>query len=557
MSLVSATREGVRIPAVLLLVWATMSVLGAGAPGWIDMNENEGYTARHECSFVQAGDRFYLFGGRENARTLDTYDYASDSWTTSAMAPIEFNHFQATEYQGLIWIIGAFKTNSFPNESPAEDIWVFDPARDEWIQGPSIPAGRRRGSTGLVVHDDKFYVVAGNTMGHNGGYVPWFDEYDPQTGDWTALTDAPGARDHFHAAASGDKLYAVGGRLSGGPDGTFAPLIAEVDVYDFTTASWSRLAATSNLPTPRAASAVAVFGGEILVAGGEGNGQAYDTVEGFDPSSNIWSPRASLNFARHGTQAIVSGQGVYVTAGSPSQGGGNQRNMEVYNADAPSGVPSIAGMLSAPAGTLISATSPSTIVLTHDSGNEGVFVNDVTLTGVDAADFTIVSDVVDPFLIRTSGSRGIVVEYSGASEGASASLDVTYGNIDFLTVSLTGTQNSGVPGRSSALLVDKVGTDLDLLWDGDCGGGDRFGIYRGDLALGYNSLAIDTCDVVGNSATISIGPADGEFFLVVPSVGSFEGSYGHGAGCAERMAALVGCHPPTLPDPCAAGCGGR
>ena len=56
---------------------------------WIDKAEDESYTARHECSFVQAGDRFYLFGGRENAQTLDTYDYASDSWTISASAPVD------------------------------------------------------------------------------------------------------------------------------------------------------------------------------------------------------------------------------------------------------------------------------------------------------------------------------------------------------------------------------------------------------------------------------------------------------------------------------------
>ena len=41
---------------------------------------------------MQAGDKFYLFGGRENARTLDTYDYASDIWTRSASAPIPFNY---------------------------------------------------------------------------------------------------------------------------------------------------------------------------------------------------------------------------------------------------------------------------------------------------------------------------------------------------------------------------------------------------------------------------------------------------------------------------------
>jgi hypothetical protein len=393
------------------------------APVWIDKAEDESYTARHECSFVQAGERFYLFGGRESPQTLDTYDYSSNSWTTSASAPIPFNHFQATEYEGLVWVIGAFETNDFPTEDPADDIWVFDPANDAWIQGPSIPVNRRRGSAGLVVYDDKFYVVGGNELGHDGEYRSWFDEFDPATGIWTPLTDAPRARDHFHAAVYGDKLYVAGGRLSGGAGGTFAPLIPEVDVYDFATGTWSTLA--NDLPTPRAAASVALFGGEILVIGGEGNGIAYDTVEALDPLTETWSTRASLNHARHGTQAIVSGQGVYVTAGSPNQGGGNQKNMEVYNADLPSGSASTAGVLSVPLNVPFSG-APELIPLAHVGGNEGIYVESVVLSGVDAADFSITSPVADPFLIPVAGSRDVVVAYTGGGFGAMASLDVTY-----------------------------------------------------------------------------------------------------------------------------------
>jgi len=166
-------------------------VTSANANTWLDLDENENYTARHEASFVQAGDRFYLFGGRENPQTVDTYNYLENEWTTSASTPIPFNHFQATEYQGLVWVIGAFKNNSFPNELPAENVYVFDPANDLWIKGPEIPSERRRGSAGLVEYQGKFYVVGGNTIGHNGGYVAWFDMFDPETGTWTALADAP------------------------------------------------------------------------------------------------------------------------------------------------------------------------------------------------------------------------------------------------------------------------------------------------------------------------------------------------------------------------------
>ncbi|NJL15720.1 MAG: hypothetical protein HC913_23760 [Microscillaceae bacterium] len=214
---------------------------------WTSLPENENYTSRHECSFVQAGNKFFLIGGRENAKIPDIYDYTTNTWTTGAQAPIELNHYQALEYQGLIWAIGAFQNNSYPNEAPATHVYMYDPANNVWIQGAEIPLNRRRGSAGLVLHNDKFYVIGGNTTGHNGGFVNWFDVFDPLTGTWTTLPNAPRARDHFHAAVMNGKLYAAGGRLSGGPGGVFAPLVPEVDVYDFATQTWSQVA---QLPTP-------------------------------------------------------------------------------------------------------------------------------------------------------------------------------------------------------------------------------------------------------------------------------------------------------------------
>lgn len=193
-------------------------------PTWMDNDDVENYIARHECGFVQAGDKFYLIGGSETT-TTNVYDYASKSWSALANpAPELLSHFQGVEYQGLIWVIGALQGSNFPSDIPEDHIWAFDPAAQEWIQGPEIPSARKRGSAGLVVYNDKFYIVAGNTNGHDGGYVSWFDEYDPATGTWTSLQDAPHARDHFHAAVIGNKLYAVAGRLSGGPDGGLNPM---------------------------------------------------------------------------------------------------------------------------------------------------------------------------------------------------------------------------------------------------------------------------------------------------------------------------------------------
>ncbi len=409
---------------------------------WNDQTDDENYTARHECSFVQAGDKFYLFGGRENSTTFDVYNYQAKTWSQiSNSAPQEFNHFQALEHKGLIWVIGAFKTNSFPNELPADNVYAYNPVENVWIQGPEIPSGRKRGSAGLVVHNDKFYVIAGNTIGHNGGFIPWFDEFDPVTGVWTSLPDAPRARDHFHATVLDDKLYVAGGRLSGGTGGTFAPLIAEVDVYDFATQTWSTI---PDLPTPRAAASVASFENELYVIGGEiqvdleGNtiGDAVNITESFNPLTGSWTTKSSLLTERHGTQAIVSGDGIHVVAGSASLGGGGtMKNMEFYGSDNPTGEALTASQLVVSASETIPTGGGLNVPISNTGGNVGIIITDAQLSGANAAAFNIVTDA-SFLLIGPGETSNIVVNHSGAVEGEVASLTLSYDDGSTSVVSL-------------------------------------------------------------------------------------------------------------------------
>ena len=450
---------------------------------WLNLDEDESYTARHEASFVQAGNRFYLFGGRENPRTLDTYDYVQDEWTTATSAPIEFNHFQAIEYQGLIWVIGAFRDNGFPNESPAEHIYIYDPANDVWNQGPEIPVDRRRGSAGLVEYEGKFYVVGGNTIGHNGGYVSWFDVYDPQTGSWTALHDAPNARDHFHATVANNKLYAAGGRLSGGAGGTFAPTIAQVDVYDFATGSWSSLPSSGDLPTPRAGTSTVTFQGNVVVIGGEGDGQAYKTVEQLDPNTNLWTEIASMNHARHGTQAIVSGNGIFTALGSPRQGGGRQHNMEAFNSSTPSGVASSAAAVAFDLNEVVlTSTDVVDVSLNHTNGNQGALLTSISLVGNNASSFTFTNQNVLPNLLAVGASKTISIRARANVDGDFSSLRVTYDDGAIVSIPIRAQfQNSEPQPTTTNLSLGKIAEQSSTSHNGVASravDGDTNGTYR-------------------------------------------------------------------------------
>ncbi|MFB9056371.1 Kelch repeat-containing protein [Mariniflexile ostreae] len=404
---------------------------------WIDKDEDEHYTARHECSFVQAGDTFILFGGRESAQTLDVYDFKTNSWQEAPnKAPKEFNHFQATYYQGFVWVIGAFKTNNFPKEIPEEAVWLYHPPSDRWIEGPQIPENRRRGGAGLVVYEDVFYIIGGNTIGHDGGYVNWFDAYNPKENTWSVLENASQKRDHFHAAVINNTLYAVGGRQSGGEGGVFAPLIATVDTYDFKTQTWSTL--KNDLPTPRAAPSTIAFKDELFVMGGESEkpGPAYTIVEAYNPKTQTWSVKAPMHYPRHGTQAILSGEGIYVTAGSPKRGGGRQHHMEVYHKDQPEGEKLVASELIIPEHVNIPLGSTKKIKIKNTNSNTGSFITSISLVGK-AKDAYRIKSKSAHFLIHAEGNTEILIEHIGEGPYDKALLEIVYNGDIKKTIALT------------------------------------------------------------------------------------------------------------------------
>ncbi|MDF2158411.1 kelch repeat-containing protein [Algoriphagus sp. CAU 1675] len=280
---------------------------------------------RHENSFVELNGKFYALGGRAD-RPVEEYDPVTQTWTALADVPMNFHHFQALAFQNEIYVIGAF-TGGYPHETPIPNFLIFNPETKQWREGPKIPEERLRGSVGVFSRDDKIYLVCGIIDGHWDGHVTWFDEYDPATGEWTILPDAPRPRDHHSATLVGDKVYLAGGRTSHAAIGKVLDLtIPEVDYFDFNTQTWSTVSAP--LPTPRAGTSTISNGTKLVVMNGESNTQvpAHSEVEVLDTQTGTWSKLPNLNQGRHGTGVVYYQGKIYVAAGSANRGGGPELN---------------------------------------------------------------------------------------------------------------------------------------------------------------------------------------------------------------------------------------
>lgn len=290
-----------------------------------------GITPRHEHGYVKLGNLFYLLGGRR-IQPVDIFNPTTKLWTKGASPPVEIHHFQAVPFEGKIYLVGAM-TGRYPTEPPLANVFIYDPAADRWAEGPEIPSGRRRGGAGAVLHNGEIIVIAGITNGHSDGHVTWVDAFNPKTGQWRRLPDAPRARDHFHAAIIDSKIYAAGGRRSSAATGqTFELTVPEVDVFNLATNTWSTLPATGNIPTPRAGAAVEVVRGKLVVLGGESGGQqlAHGEVEALDPATGTWAKLAPLSMGRHATQAILHDGRIYLASGSRTRGATEVDTQEIY-----------------------------------------------------------------------------------------------------------------------------------------------------------------------------------------------------------------------------------
>jgi Kelch motif len=311
-----------RCIVVLLLISYSLK-----AQTWQTLETPTACTARHENALAAVKNKLVLVGGR-GVKPTELFDTQALTWEKKSETPLEMNHFQAVTYQNEVYVLGAFK-GSYPHETPIPNVYIFNPDKGEWRQGPAIPADRLRGAAGCVVFNHKIYLVCGIQDGHWDGHVAWLDAFDPKTNTWSKLPDAPHARDHVSAAVVDGKLYVAGGRRSTAKINQVLNLTEPaVDVYDFKTNTWTTLPESLNLPTQRAGNSAVALGHQLLILGGESGSQtpSHSEVEALDVKKMTWSKLPNLNQGRHGTGAVVLKGKVYTVAGSGNRGGGPELN---------------------------------------------------------------------------------------------------------------------------------------------------------------------------------------------------------------------------------------
>ncbi len=190
----------------------------------------------------------------------------------------------------------------------------------KWTAKANLPLPHRNGKA----------VASGGKVYFMGGYCPETEEereasnyeYDPQKDSWAAKTKIPVGRSNFAIASFGPDIFVIGGD----------PVLPNNDLYVTDEDRWEALAPLS---LPRQHIDGARIGRKVYVVGGlirdptptDDSEQkipkiATRTVEVYDIDENKWGPGHPLPEARHGVQVAVLNGKLYAIGGAYDQSKG-------------------------------------------------------------------------------------------------------------------------------------------------------------------------------------------------------------------------------------------
>jgi N-acetylneuraminic acid mutarotase len=274
-----------------------------------------------ETAALAVDGQVFVLGGFEGLAVTAharIYDVAGDGWSLAPDLPAAVHHANAALVGGTMYVVGDLQTFNF---TPVGDVWAYNPETDaDWSTRPAMPRPRGASVTGVI--DDVIYVAGGLA----GGAVDLVDSYEPSTGTWTELAPLPAPRDHACGAAINGILYVAGGR-TGSPDGP----VPTVYAYDPSANQWTEKAP---MPTGRGGTACGVIDNKLIVVGGEGNDAdpsgVFPQTELYDPATDTWSTHEPMLHPRHGMQAAVWNDQLFVPGGADVQAFGAVSTHDVF-----------------------------------------------------------------------------------------------------------------------------------------------------------------------------------------------------------------------------------
>lgn len=280
-----------------------------------------------EGGIAELDGRVYLWGGFNNGWTWISqrhgyrYDVANGSWHRVADLPAPVTHGQSISWEGRIYFFGGYANNGdFLGNT--DEVWVYDPAADEFSEWGRIPY--RISGHGAVLIDTRVHLLGGHLrdgqnqfIGNSTRHVS-IDLLNPEAG-WRDEPDVPAGRDHVAAEFIDGKIYYFAGQEK---DDEYEGVQDEMWAYDVATGLWSERTPMPDGGRGHVDQATVSYGGHIITVAGNINGPVLtnysDEVFCYDPESDTWTVLGFVPDWRRGVHATIIGETLWVFGGGTS-----------------------------------------------------------------------------------------------------------------------------------------------------------------------------------------------------------------------------------------------
>ena len=316
--LVVAGQDGVEISGPLVL--ATAELYNPATDSWAPAQNlpmavtGPLATLLSDGQVLEAGGVDLLTMGGVATVASNRYDPVANSWYQTGY--MNYSHYQGTLTllpNGQALAAGGLNNETGIQMLPAVEL--FDPTANTWSYAASM-ANERANHTATLLNNGKVLVTGGSGP---STILSSAEIYDPVANTWSPAASMSTPRADHTATLLADGTVLV----AGGFNSTVTTALASAEVYDPVADSWTTV---GSLATARSLhTATLLPDGTVLVTGG-GNGVvpaslasgvgALSSAELYDPTTQTWSPAASMSTPRaQQTATLLPNGAVLITGG--------------------------------------------------------------------------------------------------------------------------------------------------------------------------------------------------------------------------------------------------
>jgi N-acetylneuraminic acid mutarotase len=222
------------------------------------------------------------------AKPASSAKTTENSWESMASIPETSGGIRAATANGKIYVMGSSIN------------YEYDPTRNKWTEKTSMPTPRLWFA--ITVYQNKIYAIGGRLSGVSFGAN---EVYDPSTDTWEVMKSIPASISDIDANVVADKIYIIGGGI------TKEPSLPVNLMYDIAKDSWTN---KSRMPYPASSYASAVVNNKIYIIYG-------NRTQIYDARTDSWNLGASIpttvsSAAAGATTGVMALKRIYVVGGT-------------------------------------------------------------------------------------------------------------------------------------------------------------------------------------------------------------------------------------------------